>query len=553
MQKKIKNCLVNIGTGYGTNIRLLHAMVKEKSDCSLLFFNIAKEADSVGDDLRLHYSIEYSDFRNTFYVFEKWLIECQFELIGISLMSHHWDIYVEMSKIIRRVLPNCKIITGGVHAWHINSLETLNYCDYVCAAEGEELYSQLVDSLATASTATPFRIPGLIEKYNGEIIRTPVRSYMPIDDLPFPTIGAEETFTLEAINKDRPVFLKKDPLIEDTIGFIHVGRGCMFKCTFCINSVIDDPNTRIRSADKVIAEIRAMLSVCKSVKSIYFMDEIFPVRQTWLPEFCRKYGDQIGLPFHITLYPNMLNEKKVKILKSAGLVEISMGLQSGSERIRRDIYHRKDKNHRLIGENTILAQNNIMTYYDLIIRNPYENETDLSITLDLVHQFSRPYFLKFYTLAFYPNHPLTIRALSEKMINPNEVDATIGYLSVATPHKVVIADHFMRENVLLIWHQRLRKRMLNGMKDDAYYLLICYHGFWFIPKFVLNVIYSEFKNERLWSLYGFSCLLESILVCRQYILFKHLRVFIRKGLIYSIKKLFEKSNRIFKNMRLIPQ
>ena len=110
----------------------------------------------------------------------------------------------------------------------------------------------------------------------------------------------------------------------------------------------------------------------------------------------------------------MLSEEKIKILKSAGLKEISMGLQSGSERIRNHVYDRHDKNSRLLAENTILGKHKIMTCYDIIIRNPYETETDLSIALDFIHKLEQPYYLKFYTLAYYPKHPITIRAFKRK-------------------------------------------------------------------------------------------------------------------------------------------
>ena len=114
----------------------MHSMVKEKCDSSMLFFHIEKNVDSIGDDLRFHYSMGYKDFPKTFDLFKVLIKKNQFDLIGLGFMSHHWDIYVELSKVIRKTLPNCKIIAGGVHAWHISQSDTLEHCDYICAAEG---------------------------------------------------------------------------------------------------------------------------------------------------------------------------------------------------------------------------------------------------------------------------------------------------------------------------------------------------------------------------------------------------------------------------------
>ena len=225
-----------------------------------------------------------------------------------------------------------------------------------------------------------------------------------------------------------------------------------------------------------------------------------------------------------------------------------MGLQSGSQRIRNDIYLRKDKNEMILKEKALLTKYNVMIYYDLIIRNPWETEKDLDEALDLINQLKRPYYLKIYTLAYYPKHPITIRALREKMVDPKEVDATIGYLAVTTPHKVLAEENYW-EDSFVVWHNKLRKRMLNGLKDEKYFLLMAYHGFWFIPRFVLNFLYKRFKKNSKWELYVFSYLLEKFLVFRgypftQYALITMTRLK-QRGLIWVVKKIYSKATTKF--------
>ena len=191
----------------------------------------------------------------------------------------------------------------------------------------------------------------------------------------------------------------------------------------------------------------------------------------FLKEFCEKYKKEINIPFWVCLYPHMLSEEKLKMLKSAGLVEITMGLQSGSQRIRNEIYDRKDKNEMILKENALLSKHNVMTYYDLIIRNPWETEKTISMNR-LISSINchAPFYLKIYTLAYYPKHPITIRALREKMVDPKEVDATIGYLAVTTPHKVLAEENYW-EDSFVVWHNKLRKRMLNGLKDEKIFFI----------------------------------------------------------------------------------
>ena len=87
--------------------------------------------------------------------------------------------------------------------------------------------------------------------------------------------------------------------------------------------------------------------------------------------------------------------------------------------------------------------------------------------------------------------------------------------------------------------------MLSGLKDESYYLLMAYHGFWFIPKFVLNFLYNRFKKNSRWELYVFTYILEKLLVFRgfaitQYALITATRLK-QRGIIWVIGKIFSKA------------
>jgi anaerobic magnesium-protoporphyrin IX monomethyl ester cyclase len=513
-----KNLVIGIDAGYHTSVRLLHSMVKDKSDCSVLIFEHIQEVENIGLDLKVHYATTSDRSSKAFNIFRDWIKQEQFELIGISVMSHHWNDFVKMTDVIRETLPDCKIIAGGVHPWYVDPEGTLEHCDYICAAEGEDLYSKLIDALSSGPQDSPLLIDGLVEKFNGETIHTRAReeSYMPIDDTPVPTVSNSEVYYLLSKPNQEPVFSDQDPRFNGEIEFIHAGRGCTFKCTFCINSVIEDPVVRVRSVDKVMEEIKTLLAERKFVTRIYFEDEIFPMKTKWVKEFSEKYKKEIGLPFSITIYPTMLNREKAEYLKAAGLVEVTMGFQSGSERIRKDVYDRSDKNTNIIKENAILSDLNILTHYDLIIENPFEEIEDLKESLEVVSNLAAPFYLKIYTIAYYPHHPLTEKALREKKITIEDVDPMIGYLSVATPHKIALSDHLGsgQPKFMYIWHNKLRARMLSGLTKNAYYLLISYYGYWFLPRFLLNIVKSNFLKGRKGPLIALAFAIDWFLLAR---------------------------------------
>ena len=90
--------------------------------------------------------------------------------------------------------------------------------------------------------------------------------------------------------------------------------------------------------------------------------------------------------------------------------------------------------------------------------------------------------------------------------------------------------------------------MLKGYKEESYYLMMCYHGVWFIPQFVLNFLYSQFKKNRKGPLYVFSYLLEGILIIRNLKLviypYRIILKWKQKGFVYVMNFIIKKLIRI---------
>lgn len=59
--------------------------------------------------------------------------------------------------------------------------------------------------------------------------------------------------------------------------------------------------------------------------------------------------------------------------------------------------------------------------YELICDNPYETEDDVRETLDLLLQFPIPFSTMIFSLTFYPNYPITNRAIEDGFIDKNAI------------------------------------------------------------------------------------------------------------------------------------
>lgn len=95
------------------------------------------------------------------------------------------------------------------------------------------------------------------------------------------------------------------------------------------------------------------------------------------------------------------------MLKRAGLTNVTMGIQSGSERTRNAIYRRYTPTEVILKAMTIFKKHGIFATYDLILDNPLEDEDDLRATLELCLRIPRPFGLNLFSLVNFPKTALT--------------------------------------------------------------------------------------------------------------------------------------------------
>lgn len=122
---------------------------------------------------------------------------------------------------------------------------------------------------------------------------------------------------------------------------IITSRGCAFDCAFCggAKSLNKDITTRIRTEESVITEIREILSAYPDIQSIRVLDDLF-----------LRNGKSIDMTNNIFLkFPHLSwrgmvhvlslakDVEKVKKLRRGRCRELFIGIESGSENVRRKI------------------------------------------------------------------------------------------------------------------------------------------------------------------------------------------------------------------------
>jgi anaerobic magnesium-protoporphyrin IX monomethyl ester cyclase len=232
------------------------------------------------------------------------------------------------------------VIAGGPHATMMPGEVLSHDCiDAVCIGEGERT---LQDYIQTFYEDKCFeRVQGIWFKINGNVHKTPPRQFInDIDQLPSP---AFDLFDMESYVKNFFQLDSVDPRLRGVS--MTVSRGCPYHCTFCQPTVqtIMGKKVRIRKPESVIADIQHLQRQYK-IDAFYFADDLIAVVPGWLARFCELLkNENIHLAWACNTRADTMDYKTMKLMKSAGLVKIKVGIESISERIRNGLYNKKIK------------------------------------------------------------------------------------------------------------------------------------------------------------------------------------------------------------------
>jgi len=264
-------------------------------------------------------------------------------LIAFSATSSEFSCLVTIVQEIKKY--RIPIVVGGIHAT-VSPLEALavDGIDMVVIGEGEEAILELAEAMESGIPRTD--INNIYFKENNRIIRNPVRPYIKdLDSLPFMDLDIFDRYHHLGAYQGRIVKYAR----------VETGRGCPYECSYCVNKTLHDSiyshekrHIRKKSPKRVIEELE-FIHTKIDFDIVRFVDETFTSCSIkWLEEFVSEYKSRIKKPMIITTRPEAVTLEKMKVIREADKdIQVTMGIETGSERIRRDILNRKMSNRRI--------------------------------------------------------------------------------------------------------------------------------------------------------------------------------------------------------------
>jgi radical SAM superfamily enzyme YgiQ (UPF0313 family) len=257
--------------------------------------------------------------------------------------------------------------------------------DYVCIGEGEQALVELADAIANApkGSGPAIDIQNIWAKSGDSIIRNKVRQFVALDSIP---------------PKDYSIF-DFQKMIDAKNGWVGImsSRGCPFSCTYCFNHKLRElyqedlgcsaaklGYIRRHPVGEVIEEIEMIKSKYENIEMIIFDDDLFTMDKKYLEEFCKQYGKRIGLPFVCNAHVKVFDEQVAGWLKEAGCEIVKFGLESGSERVRREVLNRRMSNEEIERAFAAAASFGFHTSAFVMMGFPHETIAEIEETIDLL-------------------------------------------------------------------------------------------------------------------------------------------------------------------------
>jgi radical SAM superfamily enzyme YgiQ (UPF0313 family) len=196
-------------------------------------------------------------------------------------------------------------------------------------------------------------------------------------------------------------------MLDEVRGVRHMAtqRGCPFPCTYCAARMYDEmygqegqEYGRRRSHDDVMAELHHLHDT-GGLSFVVFLDDTFTLNPRWVEEFCRRNAAELRIPFSLHARVETINPAMVEQLAAGGCRMITYGVESGSERLRRDVMKRPVNNERFRRIFALTRDAGIIVTANYMVGLPGETPEDVDQTLALAEELPVTDFGYF---VFYP-------------------------------------------------------------------------------------------------------------------------------------------------------
>lgn len=278
------------------------------------------------------------------------------KVLGVSLYSQAIERTMRGLQRLRAECPGVRIAVGGPHPTEAYlSLVGLSFIDYVVRGEAEQSFPELVERLLDGEDPAPGSIPG-VYVYDRESGR--------VHGSPAAFVGLEEMDERGLLRYQlRPEEIRQYRLYGGAHGLVGprywplaMVRGCPYACTYCAAYQMSGKRLRFRDVARVVDDIEFYLREYGQSR-FSFVDDSFTEDYEYVVRFCQEIlrrglkvywttdngirYESLGAGKRLTQFLGKgevsSTDDLLRLMIRAGWRGTSVGVESGSERVRTDL------------------------------------------------------------------------------------------------------------------------------------------------------------------------------------------------------------------------
>lgn len=343
-------------------------------------------------------------------VIDQTVTEFKPKLVGFTSVYSEYDFVKQIAQEIRRKWPELSLIAGGVHVT-LNPDKTIkDSWDAICVGEGEYPMLDLVNRLEAEEPWN--NIDNLWCKTDAGIKRNKSRPFIEdLSTLPYPDREMWEPWV-----KPKP---KQATIL--------LGRGCPFQCTYCCNHALrklaPGKYVRIRSAEHVLGEVTDLLKKYPFLESIRFEIETMGVHSEIVIDIAERLNalnqtreKPLSFDINLRIVPRHDFGPLLHALKKANFNRVDIGLESGSESVRKKYLKRNYSNNDVRNATAAIREAGLAVSMYVLVGIPGERFEDYLETEALLREL-QPEGLSSYIVFPYPGTAMYRAAKEQGLIS----------------------------------------------------------------------------------------------------------------------------------------
>ena len=353
------------------------------------------------------------------------------DIVGVTSTTENRFQSFKLIRLARKAHPGALTVMGGPHASMAaeDTLAHIPELDLIVRGEGEittlELFRAFEKAGGDRERLRPLLsgIDGISYRdADGRVVTNPPRApVLDLDALPFPAFHLvpfeKYNFRIEVPGRG--------PLQAVNI---MASRGCPFDCNFCATPINWGRHVRMRSPENVVREIEEHVRE-RGARVIFFYDDTFNANPKRVERICDLILERkLDIFWRAEVRLDLIDRPLLEKMKRAGLFHISFGIEAGSERVRREVIHKKIEIgdfHNLVewcGELGIIP--NVF----FIFSHPTETWEEAQETVSIIERYKGRVEASVAILHIYPGTPLEKTALETGLL-PHDFTWTKRYRS----------------------------------------------------------------------------------------------------------------------------